>query len=868
MTTWRDAAEFIALGAGSVQVCTAAMTYGFRIVEDMIDGLSNYLDEKALSRRRRARRPRRAVDRRLAVPRPEPRRQGGDRPGIMHPVRALPRRLRDTSHQAITAVKNGRRHFEVIEAECVGCNLCVGSARCCITLRARAGEVDAHRQDGDRRVRQLDHAPEQSPSASGLTVWPMSSTSTISVIPRPGPERRRPRPGQPVDRRGRVHLADRSLGLRQDDAAARDRRPRPVTSGSVRVNGHEPARRPRLARGMAACSRRRRCSRGAPVLANVMLPLEIHGPRWPRARDRARAPRKRVGLTGFDAKYPWQLSGGMQQRVSIARARFRAEAADDGRALRRARRDHPRPPERAVLRLWEREQRTVVFVTPRSRKLRSCRRASSSCRRGRGASSRSSSRGCLRTGRSTSANRRNSWRRARLRVALRRAMRGSEPKLPTAPCRSWRCSAPRRRLVPRRGLAQRAGRSSTRLRRPGDWTWRDLVGAAWNVERPVLPAPHQIAADLYGSIFDWPVDSPRSLVYHAAVTAARRCSASRSARCSALVLAVAIVQMPTLERRGLPVDHRVADDPGARHRADRHRHPRPIFDITGVLPKAVISMYLCFFSGGRRDGQGLRSPGVFERELMHTYAASPYPDVLEAAPAGVAAVPLSVAARRDRGRPRGAIVGELPTGAQARPRARLLTGSYYGNTVQIWSALVMAALLGLALTAAVSLAERAPRRRRQTLMAGGASIFGEKPRARSSSGCCRSSRRAAGAVAADRPARRRNRSREPGCCRSRSPRWPPRSSSSGRCAGQPGVMRCCCSPGLGRRTRSALLARHDPSAPARRWTPASGSTRRGWRASRRASLRRVAALDLRGTVGAARPPRSSSAPGRWCSGSC
>src|SRR6476646_10839965 len=48
IATWRDAAEFVALGATSVQVCTAAMHYGYRIVEDMIDGLSNYLDEKGM----------------------------------------------------------------------------------------------------------------------------------------------------------------------------------------------------------------------------------------------------------------------------------------------------------------------------------------------------------------------------------------------------------------------------------------------------------------------------------------------------------------------------------------------------------------------------------------------------------------------------------------------------------------------------------------------------------------------------------------------------------------------------------------------------------------------------------------------------
>ncbi len=94
ITTWRDAAEFFALGAGNVQVCTAAMTYGFRIVQDMIDGLSNYLDEKRHGQGRRPRRPRRAFARRLAVPQPEPHRQGGDQPESLHPVRTLPRRLR------------------------------------------------------------------------------------------------------------------------------------------------------------------------------------------------------------------------------------------------------------------------------------------------------------------------------------------------------------------------------------------------------------------------------------------------------------------------------------------------------------------------------------------------------------------------------------------------------------------------------------------------------------------------------------------------------------------------------------------------------------------------------------------------------
>ena len=93
ITTWRDAAEFMALGAGTVQVCTAAMTYGFRIVEEMIAGLSRYLDEKQHDARR-SRRPRRAERHRLAVPQPQLRHQGAHRPGPLHRVRPLPHRLR------------------------------------------------------------------------------------------------------------------------------------------------------------------------------------------------------------------------------------------------------------------------------------------------------------------------------------------------------------------------------------------------------------------------------------------------------------------------------------------------------------------------------------------------------------------------------------------------------------------------------------------------------------------------------------------------------------------------------------------------------------------------------------------------------
>ena len=146
ITTWKDAAEFIALGCGNVQVCTAAMTYGFKIVQEMVDGLSNYMDQKGFA----------SIDafRGRAVPsivnwnqlnlnHIEKARIDQDaciQCGRCHVV------CEDTSHQAIMATKNGQRHFEVMDDECVGCNLCVSVCPVpeCITMRAlQPGEIDA-----------------------------------------------------------------------------------------------------------------------------------------------------------------------------------------------------------------------------------------------------------------------------------------------------------------------------------------------------------------------------------------------------------------------------------------------------------------------------------------------------------------------------------------------------------------------------------------------------------------------------------------------------------------------------------------------------------------------------------------------------
>jgi NitT/TauT family transport system ATP-binding protein len=136
-----------------------------------------------------------------------------------------------------------------------------------------------------------------------------------------------------------------------------------VTSGSVRVNGLA-ARAARLARAYGYVFQAPALFPWRTVLANVCLPLEIHGLDKAKAEKVAREHLERVGLTGFEGKYPWQLSGGMQQRVSIARALgFEPKLLmmdEPFGALDEITRDRLNE---QLLRLWEREKRTVVFVT-------------------------------------------------------------------------------------------------------------------------------------------------------------------------------------------------------------------------------------------------------------------------------------------------------------------------------------------------------------------------------------------------------------------------------------------------------------------------------------------------------------------------
>ncbi|MEZ5847528.1 MAG: NAD-dependent dihydropyrimidine dehydrogenase subunit PreA [Geminicoccaceae bacterium] len=144
ITVWRDAAEFIAMGAGNVQVCTAAMTYGFRIIDELTSGLADWMDEKGYATT--------ADFHGLAVPnitdwqflnlnyvaKARIHQELCIQCGRCHIA------CEDTSHQAITSTVDGVRRFEVIDEECVGCNLCVNVCPIpdCITMERMTSGTD------------------------------------------------------------------------------------------------------------------------------------------------------------------------------------------------------------------------------------------------------------------------------------------------------------------------------------------------------------------------------------------------------------------------------------------------------------------------------------------------------------------------------------------------------------------------------------------------------------------------------------------------------------------------------------------------------------------------------------------------------
>ena len=238
-----------------------------------------------------------------------------------------------------------------------------------------------------------------------------------------------------------------------------------------------------------------------------------------------------------------------------------------------------------------------------------------------------------------------------------------------------------------------------------DWDISRLAQDAWKMERPVLPAPHQVGVELKKTVLDKRVTSKRSLVYHAGITLSSSLLGFALGTLLGIVLAIGIVYVTTLDRSLMPWIIASQTVP-ILALAPMIIVVLGSIGITGLFPKSVISMYLCFFPVVVGMVKGLRSPEPILIDQMRTYSASSAQVFFKLRlPASIpflfaslkVAIALSVV---------GAIVAELPTGGQGGLGARLLSGSYYGQITMIWSALIVASVVSALLVTVVGRLER------------------------------------------------------------------------------------------------------------------------------------------------------------------
>ena len=236
-------------------------------------------------------------------------------------------------------------------------------------------------------------------------------------------------------------------------------------------------------------------------------------------------------------------------------------------------------------------------------------------------------------------------------------------------------------------------------------SFSELVTDTWAQEKPKLPAPHQVAAEIWETTVEKKITSKRSLVFHSWVTLSATLLGFALGAALGIGLAVGIVYNRVMDMSVMPWVIASQTIPILAI-APMIIVVLNAVGISGLLPKAIISMYLSFFPVVVGMVKGLRSPDQMQLDQMRTWNASPSQmfwrlRLPSSMPYLFTSMKIAMAASLV-----GAIVGELPTGAVAGLGARLLAGSYYGQTIQIWSALLMAAALAAALVALIGLLQR------------------------------------------------------------------------------------------------------------------------------------------------------------------
>ena len=233
----------------------------------------------------------------------------------------------------------------------------------------------------------------------------------------------------------------------------------------------------------------------------------------------------------------------------------------------------------------------------------------------------------------------------------------------------------------------------------------DLIADTWSQKKPKLPAPHQVTQEIWKTTAEKKITSKRSLIYHSWVTLSATLLGFALGTVLGITLAVGIVFNRTMDMSVMPWVITSQTIPILAV-APMIIVVLNAIGIQGLLPKAIISMYLSFFPVVVGMVKGLRSPDHMQLDQMRTWHASGAQTfwrlrLPSSMPYLFTSLKIAMAAAIV-----GAIVGELPTGAVAGLGARLLAGSYYGQTIQIWSALLVAAALAATLVAIIGLIQR------------------------------------------------------------------------------------------------------------------------------------------------------------------
>lgn len=238
-----------------------------------------------------------------------------------------------------------------------------------------------------------------------------------------------------------------------------------------------------------------------------------------------------------------------------------------------------------------------------------------------------------------------------------------------------------------------------------DVPFSEFVAQTWAQDKPILPAPHQVVAEVANASFGIEPTNKRSLVYHAWITLSTTLLGFALGTALGVALAVFIVHNDAADRSLMPwiiasqtipilaVAPMVVVGLGA-------------VGLTGLVPKALTSMYLSFFPVVVGMVKGLRSPEAIQLDLMRTYDANPWQVFWKlrwpaSMPILFASMKVGIAISLI-----GAVVAELSNVAGGGLGVRLLNGSIYGQTIQIWAALFFAAALAAVLVMIVGAAER------------------------------------------------------------------------------------------------------------------------------------------------------------------